>query len=221
MYGAHVMKTFNHPATIISLVALFFSLTGGAVAAVMITGKTIKDSSVTSADIKNRSLLAKDFKSGQLPVGARGATGAPGATGPAGAAGSRGEAGPKGDPGTPGAPGVPGSDGSALGYAYVDSNGNLYTASAKGVTPDQVSHPNTGVYCFSDAPEGTRSVVVSASTGGLSYTNADRFASVGFSSEPNPTWSGCSATTDNVRVTTFDASAAAAANTGFYIWFED
>lgn len=95
------------PALIIASVALLLSLTGGAMAGALITGKQIKDNSVASADITNNSLgtvdvknesltttdvkngtLRKvDFAAGQLPAGAPGPAGEPGAPGTPGISG--------------------------------------------------------------------------------------------------------------------------------------
>ena len=53
------------PATVISLVALFVSLSGVSYAAVKIGSSQIKDNSITGKDIKNKSLTAADI-SGRL-----------------------------------------------------------------------------------------------------------------------------------------------------------
>lgn len=96
------MRQLPSPALIVAVVALFASLTGGAVAASLITGKNVKDGSLTGKDVKDRSLLAKDFKKGQVPKGAVGKAGpvgpagVPGAKGDAGAAGPAGAVGPAG-----------------------------------------------------------------------------------------------------------------------------
>jgi hypothetical protein len=86
------------PSMAVAIVALVTAMAGTSYAAVVITGKNVKNSSLTgadvknssltSSDVKNRSLTALDFKANQLP---RGATGATGAAGPQGA---RGPAGP-------------------------------------------------------------------------------------------------------------------------------
>jgi hypothetical protein len=74
------------PALVLSCLALFLGFTGGAVAAVQIGGKQIRDSSITGKDIKNDSLTPTDFKgSVRGPAGARGETGP---AGPAGAPGA-------------------------------------------------------------------------------------------------------------------------------------
>ena len=77
------------PALIISSLALVVATGGTSYAAVMITGKDIKNNTVTSKDVrnntikskdvKNKSLRAKDFRTGDLPQGP---------AGPAGPAGS-------------------------------------------------------------------------------------------------------------------------------------
>jgi hypothetical protein len=84
---------------VVALIALVFSLTGGAVAATLITGADIKNRSVTKKDIKPNavrskhvragSLLAADFKLGEFP-----------GTGPQGPEGPRGEKGEPGEDGT-------------------------------------------------------------------------------------------------------------------------
>jgi hypothetical protein len=124
------------PAMVVALVALCSSLTGGAVAATLLTGKDIakgaiakkhlKADAVRSGKVKDGSLLSQDFKAGQLPAGSRGPQGLPGAKGDTGAAGAQGAqglpgakgdagaagaAGAKGDPGAKGDSGAPGTDG--------------------------------------------------------------------------------------------------------------
>lgn len=65
------------------------SATSGATAALVITGKQIKDNSITTKDIKNGSLSAKDLSKSTVTSlqGATGPAGAPGAAGAAGAPG--------------------------------------------------------------------------------------------------------------------------------------
>lgn len=87
-------------ANLVSLTALFVALGGTSYAAIVITGKNIRNNTVTSADIRNGSLLAKDFRRGQLR---------PGPQGPAGERGPAGAQGPPGPPGPQGAQGAPGS----------------------------------------------------------------------------------------------------------------
>jgi hypothetical protein len=74
------------PALVISCLALFLSGAGGAVAAVQISGKQIKDGTITGKDIKNDSLTGSDIK-GNIR-GPEGPRGAQGAQGPQGATGS-------------------------------------------------------------------------------------------------------------------------------------
>ncbi|HYH58916.1 MAG TPA: hypothetical protein VD790_06815 [Thermoleophilaceae bacterium] len=73
------------PAMIVAIVALICSLSAGAVAATLITGKDIKKgaiakkhikkNAVVSKKVKNGSLKASDFKANQLPAGPTGPTG--------------------------------------------------------------------------------------------------------------------------------------------------
>jgi len=99
-------------ANVVATLALFVALGGSSYAAILVTGKNVKDNSLTTRDVKNRSLLKKDFKAGQLPIGRRGATGAPGAQGA------------KGDPGTNGTNGTNGAPATAL-WAVVGLDGTL------------------------------------------------------------------------------------------------
>jgi hypothetical protein len=82
-------------SNVVSLLALFIALGGGAYAAVK-----LPKNSVTTVQVKNGSLLSKDFKKGQLKAGPAGAQGPKGDTGAQG---------PKGDQGAPGEPGQPGT----------------------------------------------------------------------------------------------------------------
>lgn len=54
------------PALVISLIALFVSLGGSSYAALVISGKNVKNSSLTGADIKGGSLGGSDVKNGSL-----------------------------------------------------------------------------------------------------------------------------------------------------------
>jgi hypothetical protein len=93
-------------ANVVSVMALFVALGGSATAAVLITGKQVKNGSLTGTDLKNNSvgsvdvkdgdLLAKDFKAGQLVAGAPGPQGPQGPKGEAGAAGAKGNTGAAG-----------------------------------------------------------------------------------------------------------------------------
>jgi hypothetical protein len=94
-------------ANVVSLMALFVALSGGAYALTIpnnsvgakqlkknaVLGSKIKRGAVASSDVRNGSLLSADFKAGQLPQGAKGDTGP---QGPAGPKGDQGETGPSG-----------------------------------------------------------------------------------------------------------------------------
>src|ERR1700712_1465948 len=97
------------PSMLVALVALFVALTSSATAAVLITGKNVKDGSLTGKDLKKRSITADRLAANVLatPQGSvrPGATGPQGVAGPHGAAGANGTAGANGIDGAPGAPG--------------------------------------------------------------------------------------------------------------------
>jgi hypothetical protein len=116
------------PATVISVVALFFSLSGAAFAA------------------KNYVLNSTSQINPKVLKALKGKTGPKGATGPAGAAGATGTTGVQGVAGAAGAPG------SAIGYAHLLVSAGGVTVDAtrsKNVAQANVTHPATGVVCFS------------------------------------------------------------------------
>ena len=103
------MKSSARHLVVLSVAALMLvvSAGAGATAALMITGKQIKNGSVTGKDIRNRSLAAKDLsRSAKLKL--RGQAGPAGPQGPTGATGATGPQGLVGLPGLPGVPGVSG-----------------------------------------------------------------------------------------------------------------
>jgi hypothetical protein len=113
-------------ANVVSTICLFVVLGGTATAAVLITGRDVRDNSLTgadvrngslnSADIRNGALLAADFAPGVLPAAGRaGATGATGPAGPQGERGPQGDRGLQGERGADGAAGVPGTPGTSGG----------------------------------------------------------------------------------------------------------
>lgn len=117
--------------------ALFIVLGGGtSYAAVVITGKNVKDNSLTTKDVQDSSLLKQDFRAGQIPAGppgppgaqgapgAKGDNGAPGAPGSPGLPGAPGAKGDDGAPGTSGSPGLPGAPATKL-FAVVRADGTL------------------------------------------------------------------------------------------------
>jgi hypothetical protein len=166
-------------ANVTATVAIFVVLGGVGYAAVSLPANSVGTSqlranAITSAKVRNGSLLARDFRSGQLPRGPQGAPGTPGAQGSPGAPGSPGV---QGSPGSKGAPGAPGS---ALGYARLDpfpgsvaGSGTLDAANSRNVTQANVSHADTGSYCFSGLSFTPRNAVVTiGANGGAAYAKA-------------------------------------------------
>jgi hypothetical protein len=78
-------------ANVVSLMALFVALSGGAYALSIpkhsVGARQLKKGAVTSSKVRDHALLAKDFKAGQLPAGARGPTGDRGSDGAPGVSG--------------------------------------------------------------------------------------------------------------------------------------
>ena len=103
-------------ANVISTVALFVALGGGAYAAVKLPAgsvgpRQLQDNAVSSRKVLDGSLLAADFQRGQLPAGPKG---------------------PQGPAGTPGAPGTPGVSGLEVVYvASASGPGSVKDAEAQ------------------------------------------------------------------------------------------
>jgi hypothetical protein len=110
------------PAMLVAVVALVLSLTGGAIAASLITTGDIKNGAVTkkklhknsvnTKKVKNKTLKAKDFAPGQLEQGVQGIQGL------------KGEKGDKGEPGADGADGAAGATNVVIRTASVNVNNN-------------------------------------------------------------------------------------------------
>ena len=89
------------PALMVAVLAIIVSVSASASAALIITGKQIKNGTVTTKDVKDGNLKTNDFSASALNV-------LKGATGPAGPAGATGPAGAVGPAGATGAAGVSG-----------------------------------------------------------------------------------------------------------------
>ena len=87
---------------IVALIALFVALSGGAVAAVVITSANIKNNTITSADIKNGTIKGIDIANGSLDSAEFKDTILRSLRGPQGPAGPAGPPGQQGPPGTGG-----------------------------------------------------------------------------------------------------------------------
>ncbi len=109
-------------ANVMATLAVFVSLGGTSLAAIVVTGKEIRNGSVTSIDVANQSLTGVDVKNGSLgaidlSAAARAAlTGQKGDTGPAGPAGAPGATGIAGPAGPQGPQGPAGTAGSVPAY---------------------------------------------------------------------------------------------------------
>jgi hypothetical protein len=128
-------------ANVVSVLALFLALGGGAYAAATLPKNSvgprqIKRNAVTPSKIKRGAITADKLSSSVLTGlkgGVAGATGETGTTGPQG---------PKGDPGEPG---------SAVAFGEFDGGqtGVTIGTRAKNLTQANISRPAPGVYCFS------------------------------------------------------------------------
>jgi hypothetical protein len=222
-------------ANVISMMALFIALGGGAYAATLaknsvgskqlkknaVTSSKIRKNAVTSSKVKNGSLKAGDFAAGQLPAGARG---------PAGANGTNGATGAEGPQGVPG---------EAVAYARVDPNGTLIGGAAqnKGITQSMIQHTagasaaevaGTGVYCFGGLGFTPTSAVVSTdntdampaapTTTGGSLNSIPSVAV--FKGEDLGYCDNAHGQTRVAMEQVNDTAAPTLANHGFFIWFE-
>jgi hypothetical protein len=171
-----------------------------------VANSDLRANAVTSGKVKNGALEAADFKLGQIPAGAKGATGA---TGPAGAAGPTG---PKG---------AAGPAGQAVAYARVAAAGTIQTnigatpSQAKNIAQASITHPATGVYCFSGLSFTPATAVVALDNADANLTS-NQIASVAvFRGEA---LGGCAAGAQaRVNVVT---PAPAGVDHGFTVWFE-
>jgi hypothetical protein len=119
------------PPVVAALVAVIVASVGSATAATVITGKQIKNRSITAKDLSVATIKRLRGKAGR--AGPRGAAGQPGAAGPRG---------------------LGGAAGSARAYARTRANetgtgtDTVDETHSKGITDANVTHPQTGVYCF-------------------------------------------------------------------------
>jgi hypothetical protein len=113
---------------IVACVALFVALGGVGYAAVTIGSAQIQNNAVRSVDIKNRGVAKKDLSKKAVKA-LKGQKGAPGAKGDQGATGS---------------------DGTALAYAYVNSDGTVDETRSKGIADANVATGGgfSGIYGF-------------------------------------------------------------------------
>jgi hypothetical protein len=149
-------------ANVVSLMALFVALSGGAYAMTVprnsvgseqlkrgaVTRSKIRKGAVTASAVKAHSLLAKDFKPGQLPGG------------------------PKGDKDDKGDRGPQGPAGTAVAYAYVRANGTFDASRSMNLLASV--NTATNIYClrFASAP---RNLVAPVDTafGGFATVSID------------------------------------------------
>jgi hypothetical protein len=119
------------PAFVVSLIALFVALGGTTYAAT-----SLPKNSVGTNQLKNGAVTKQKINKKTISA-LRGSRGPIGPAGPMGATGSQGST------------GSPGANGTAVAYARVLDDGTVDTAQSKGISSANVSHPGTGIYCFS------------------------------------------------------------------------
>ncbi|HYH58561.1 MAG TPA: hypothetical protein VD790_05030 [Thermoleophilaceae bacterium] len=180
---------------IVSTLALFLALGGGAYAVTALDPKSVgtkhlKRGAVTSGKVEDGSLLGKDFKTGQLPAGSQGPAGQPGGKGD------------KGDPGT------------ARAYAWVAGGCGVQTPpvcsfhNSKGIT--SVTRPVMGQYCITAPGLSGRDLPVFAAIdyGSVAHPEGNYTASVRTSGDECP-----NATDFAVRTEFINPATATAAET--------
>jgi Collagen triple helix repeat (20 copies) len=125
------VKRRPSPALVMAIVALFVAFSGTATAALVMTGKQIKDGTITGKDLRNRTLGTNKLSKNAVSSlkGQRGPAGPAGPQGPKGEAGVQGVQGPKGDAGAIGPQGPEGDTGVAeirtrtAGFAFTVNGG--------------------------------------------------------------------------------------------------
>jgi Collagen triple helix repeat (20 copies) len=147
------MRKHLTPSMIVSLIALFFALTGGAMAAQRFI--------ITSTNQIKPSVRAA-LRGNPGPHGLPGSTGAPGANGPQGSPGAAGPAGPKGDTGATGPSGP--SVGAATYWFRTDMHDNvLACGGSEGGCPQYVGQQSSGLSYF-QFPTDVSSCAIVATT---------------------------------------------------------
>jgi hypothetical protein len=127
-----VSRFSRQHGTLVAYLALLVAVSGGAYAAVSVTGADIKNGTITAKDVKSRTLGTNQLSQKAIASlkGARGPQGAPGAPGSPGPKGERGEAGARGPAGVAGPAGPAGPQGAkgVSGYQVVVTGGSLVAA---------------------------------------------------------------------------------------------
>jgi hypothetical protein len=190
-----VSKRLNY-ANVTATLALFFAMTGGALAA--------KHYLINSTKQINPKVL-RALKGNEGPKGATGTPGAPG------------KEGPQGKEGPPGKTGAGGEAGTALAFGDFTPVGEIQENTIpKNVSAANIDHTATGVYCFKNLSFAPKSAMVSADN---SFGVNNTIVSVVVAPK-NEFLGGCTpGVGEIVRVRTFDPEAKALADRAFSIWF--
>jgi hypothetical protein len=168
---SNVLRARLSYANVMSTIAVFAALGGGAYAAVKLPAGSVgraqlKANAVTSAKVKNGTITASD-----LAPGVRAGSAVQGPKGDAGPAG------PQGLRGDTGQTGAPGAAGTARAYGFVYADGMLERA--KNV--DAVHRIAGGVYCIALDQSIDRSTAVMIATPEF-YGSATSFSNDGYDS---------------------------------------
>jgi Collagen triple helix repeat (20 copies) len=124
-----IVKRRPSPALVVAIIALFVAFSGTATAALVMTGKQIKDGTITSKDLRNGTLGTNKLSKRAVSS----LKGQRGPAGPAGPQGPTGQQGPQGPQGPAGPSGDTGEIGPSNGFS-VNSNSYLeWTGATQGV----------------------------------------------------------------------------------------
>lgn len=169
---------------LVAAIALMATAGAGATAALMISGKQIKDNSVTSQDIKNKSLKVKDLST-RAQAKLKGRTGAAGATG---ARGPAGPAGPKGDPGLPGLPGLDGLQGlpGISGFRIVPATGSIPGISLLGQPVSAACAQGEQALSATASYESALPSQLTSLFSQITRTSSTAFTAIGLNALPGP-----------------------------------
>ena len=188
-------------ANVVATLALFIALAGGTAFAASQLGKESVGTKALKKEAVTPLKLSQKAKSTLT-----GATGPQGPVGPRGAAGATG---PQGQQGLQGTPGI------AVGYAYVEENGEVDPSRSLNVTTADVTHPENGDYCFAGLPFTIKSMVASPVNVFPNPIGARVLPELDPKTSPSPCEEGES------RVETYNTTNNARTDSAFVVWFEN
>ncbi len=204
----HLIRGKLTYSNVVSTLCLVLLLGGGTAYAAGQLGKE----SVGTKQLKKEAVTpAKLSKASKATL-----TGPAGAAGPQGPKGDPGEIGPRGPEGPEGLEGHEGKEGApgiAPAFAYVEEDGAVDPGRSHNVTDANVTHPETGTYCFSGLPFTIKSAIANPV-----FVPEPLAARTDPPPAPNVSPVPCQAGATRVQI--YNTKTNAAENSAFVVWFE-